>query len=152
MVLYKIPLPIYPHYRILNKNVGSFGTKLTVMIPIDEEEEKLIDNISDTTLHFKRGNTTFNVTMKDIYCYGEVDFTSKEELNQIDNFNFLDYLGAVGVRIWSRYDYLTHSCESTSKRLMWTETFHPSQLALMAHGYLGKPKRILLFNETFRKR
>ena len=59
----------------------------------------------------------------------------------------LDYLEEKGVTIYSNYDYETHSCSSPEKYCLWTETWHPAVLAKMAHGYLGKPKRILLFNQ-----
>ena len=140
------------------------------MIPIDEEEEKLIENNKEdmncenpwervsklvelnaenkSVLTFNRGNRTFSVSMRDIYCYGEVDFEDKDTLNQISEFKFLDYLGEVGVPIYSRYDYKTHSCSSPKQHCLWTETWNPAELAKMAHGYLGKPKRILLFNQN----
>lgn len=142
-----IPLPTCQNYRILCSNIMGCTTRVTIMIPISEQEEKSIDNIRDSTLRFKRGDTSFSVRMKDIYCYGEVDFTSKEDLNQIDSFNFLDYLGISGIHILSKYDYKTHSCKAPNKRLLWTETWRPSVIAQMAHGYLGKPQRVLLFNK-----
>lgn len=120
------------------------------MIPIDENEEKLIDNIDKHTLTFHRGDRTFSVSMKDIYCYGEVDFEDEDILNRISKFKFLDYLGAVGVHIYSGYDYKTHSCSSPKSCCLWTETWNPAELAKMAHGYLDKPKRILLFNQTIK--
>ena len=132
----------------MSKNVSSIRTQLTVMIPIDEEEEKLIDNIDKSVLIFTRGNRTFSVSMRDIYCYGEVDFEDKDTLNQISEFKFLDYLGEVGVPIYSRYDYKTHSCSSSKQHCLWMETWNPAELAKIAHCYLGKPKRILLFNQN----
>lgn len=146
-----IPLPIYQNYRILCSNANGYNIRRTIMIPISEQEEKDIDNIGDSTLKFKRGNMSFSVKMKDIYCYGEVDFTNEEDLDQIDSFNFLDYLGANGIRIYSNYDYKTHSCKASNKKLLWTETWCPSVVAQITHGYLGKPQRILLFNEYVRK-
>lgn len=148
--MYRIPLPISPNYRILNNNRSNIGNRTTIMIPIDENEEKLIDNIGKETLHFNRGNRSFSVQMKDIYCYGEVDFNDKETLDKIEEFNFLDHLGAVGVHIYSGYDYKSHSCTSSISRCMWTETWSPAHLAKMAHGYLGKPQRILLFNQIIK--
>lgn len=121
------------------------------MIPINEEEEKLIDNIDKSTLAFHRGNRSFSVSMRDIYCYGEVNFEDKDTLNQISEFKFLNHLGEVGVHIYSRYNYKTHSCSSPKRHCLWTETWNPAELAKMAHGYLGKPQRILLFNQTIRK-
>ena len=145
--MYHIPLPISPHYRILNSRKIRSEIKSTIMIPINKNEELLIDNIDKQTLHFHRGNRTFSVQMRDIYCYGEVDFNDKNTLDKINNFNFLDYLEEKGVTIYSNYDYETHSCSSPEKYCLWTETWHPAVLAKMAHGYLGKPKRILLFNQ-----
>lgn len=142
-----IPLPTCQDYRILCSSISGRTVRSTIMIPISEQEEKNIDNIRDSILKFQRGNMSFSVRMKDIYCYGEVDFTNKEDLNQIDSFNFLDHLGATGIHIWSQYDYKTHSCKAHNKKLLWTETWHPSVVAQMAHGYLGKPQRILLFNK-----
>ena len=118
------------------------------MIPISEQEEKSIDNIKDSVLKFQRGDISFSVKMNNIYCYGKVDFTNRDDLNQIDSFNFLDYLGASGINIYSNYDYKTHSCSSPKQHCLWTETWNPAELAKMAHGYLGKPKRILLFNQN----
>ena len=120
------------------------------MIPIDENEEMLIDNIDKKILNFNRGDRTFSVQMKDIYCYGEVDFTDKDTLDKINDFKFLDYLEEAGVRICSNYDYETHSCSSPKRYCLWTETWHSAVLAKIAHGYLGKPKRILLFNQTLK--
>ena len=149
-IMHRIPLPIYPDYRILNSNCSRGRTHTTIMIPIDEDEEKLIDNIGKKVLCFHRGNRSFSVKIGDIYCYGEVDFNDKETLDKIAEFSFLDYLDEVGVRIYSRYDYESHSCTSPTNRCMWAETWNPVYLAKMAHGYLGKPQRILLFNQIIK--
>ena len=145
--MYQIALSIFPHYRILNSKKINTGTKSTVMIPIDEDEELLIDNIDKQTLHFHRGDRTFSVQMKDVYCYGEVDFTDKDTLDKINTFNFLDHLETVGAYIYSNYDYKTHSCTSPKRNYLWAESWDTLELTKMAHGYLGKPKRILLFNQ-----
>lgn len=149
--MFQIYLPITPDYRILNINKSVLGTKRTIMIPIDEEEENLIDNIDKSVLIFHRGNRSFSVSMKDIYCYGEVDFNDSNTISKIEKFKFLNYLIDVGIRIYSRYDYNTHSCSSPIRNALWAETFNCATLAKMAHGYLGKPKRILLFNEFTKK-
>lgn len=149
--MFQIPLPIYPTYRILNRNKTNLGTKITVMIPISKKEEKRIDDIGKSTLRFTRGNRTFSVKMSDVYCYGEIDFTDRNTLKEIAEFNFLNNLGAVGVSVYSRYDYDTHSCTSPNKYCLWSETWNPVILTKMAHGFLGKPERILLFNQTIKK-
>lgn len=146
--MYRIPLLTSQTYHILNRNKSKFGTRITIMIGIDEREEELIDNIKGQVLYFRRGDKVFSVSMRDIYCYGEVDFNNDDIIDQIENFGFLDYLDEVGVRVRSRYDYETHSCNSPRRTCLWTETWSPSLLAKMAHGYLGKPERILLFRQS----
>lgn len=146
-----IQLPIYQNYRILCKNIGSFGTTRTVMIPITEKEEKRIDNIGDSIINFDRGSRSFSIKMKDIYCYGEINFNDEDDLTAIDNFHFLDYLTLSGIHIPSNYNYSTHSCKSNLKVPLSTETWTPSVVAKIAHGYLGKPQRVLLFKEHTKK-
>lgn len=146
-----IHLPIYPNYRILCKNDSSFGIIKTVMIPINEKEEKHIDNIGDSIINFDRGDRSFSITMKDIYCYGEIDFNNEDDLAAINNFHFLDYLTLSGIHIPANYDYKTHTCKSNIKLPLHTETWTPSAVAKVAHGYLGKPQRILLFKEHISK-
>lgn len=146
-----IPLPTCQDYCILCSSANGGTIRRTIMIPISEQEEKRIDDIKDSTLKFQRGDMSFSVRMGDIYCYGEVNFTNEEDLNQIDSFDFLDHLGARGIYIWSQYDYKTHSCKAPNKRILWTETWSPAVVAQIAHGRLAKPQRILLFNNYIRK-
>lgn len=148
--MFEIPMPISQNFHILNSNRSPIGCRRTIMIAISEEEESLIDNIGDRSLAFHRGDKSFSVKRKDVYCYGEVDFKDKDTLDAIDKFKFLDYLGAVGVHIYSKYDYDKHCCYSPMRRAMWTETWSPADLAKYAHGCLKKPERILLFNETIK--
>ena len=117
------------------------------MTYITEDEETIIDNLKDGILKLNRGNRTFSISMKQIHCYGEVNFHNQDDLNTIENFNFLNYLDEVGIHIYSRYNYETHSCSSPKRYLLLTETWSPSELAKMAHGYIGKPQRIILFNQ-----
>lgn len=118
------------------------------MIPIsEEEEEEEIDNIDKNLLFFERGNKRFSVTMRDIYCYGQIDFNDKNTIEKINDFNFLDYLGASGIPIYSNYNYTTHSCYTPKRYCLYTETWSPLDLVKLAHGYLGKPQRILLFRQ-----
>lgn len=119
----------------------------TIMTYIDEDEESIIDNLKDGILKLDRGDRTFSISMKQIHCYGEVDFHKQDDLNTIENFKFLNYLGGVGIHIYSNYDYDSHSVTSPKRHALWTETWSPSELAKMAHGYIGKPQRIILFNQ-----
>lgn len=145
--MFMIPVPISRNFHILNNNRSNRTNKQTIMIAISEDEETTIDNIGDSNINFTRGNRIFSVTMKDIYCYGEVDFNDEDILNKINSFKFLNHLDAKGVNIPAGYNYNTNTCDSTSRRLKWSETWSPAELAKFAHGCLNKPKRILLFNQ-----
>lgn len=140
-------MPIHKDYHFLCSNRSRYRTVSTIMTYITEEEESLIDNLKDKTLQLTRGNRVFNIKMNQIHCYGEVNFESQEDLDTIDGFKFLDFLGCVGIHIYSMYNYKTHSCSSPKRYALWTETWSPSELAKMAHGYIGKPQRIILFNQ-----
>lgn len=142
----QIPLPTYNDFYVLNKRKLDRGTLLTIMIPINEEEEQLIDKIDNRDLKFERGKEIFTVRINDIHCYGEIDFTDENTLDDIYDFKFLNYLGGVGVKIYSNYDYNTHCCYSPKPFLVSHETWNPLKLVIMAHGYLNKPQRVLLFD------
>lgn len=138
-------MPITPEYRILCNN-GDIGRGCQiVMTYISEHEENQLDNLSDKILVLERGDKTFNIQMHRVYCYGKVDFNNDDDLNIIENFNFLNHLGAVGVHIYADYDYESHTCSSPTNHYKWTETWSPSHLARYAHGCLNKPERIVLF-------
>lgn len=143
-------MPISKNYHTLNINHSNGCNRNTIMIAITEEEEELIDNIDKQTLQFERGDKIFNITMNDIFCYGEVNFKDKSTLADIDKFKFLNYLNEVGVRVYSNYDYDNHVCYSPKKHWLWAETNSPAYLAKFAHGSLGKPKRILLFSQVMK--
>lgn len=117
------------------------------MTAITEKEENLIDNLKDDIIELHRGNRTFSISRRQIYCYGIVDFDNQDDLDTIEKFKFLTHLGVMGQHIYSNYNYKTHTCSSNKNRLLWTETWSPSQLARFAHGSLNKPERIILFSQ-----
>lgn len=141
-----MPMSYLPYHILCSHKSEAKNVKI-IMTEISEEEENKIDNIGNNTLQIIRGSITFNITGKQIYCYGEVDFDSQEDLDVIENFNFLNHLGSVGISFVANYDYNEHACYSDIKGIQWTETWSPSLLAQFAHATLGKPQRILLFKQ-----
>lgn len=140
--VFKIPMPITPHYHTLI-NVRSNGKyKVVIMSSLSSDEEKDLDNNDRVTI--KRGDKIFNINYKDVYCYGDVDLYS-DDLDVMEEFDFCKHLIGVGKRIYANYDYETHTCSSNCKRAKWTETTNPIDLIIYAHGCLGKPKKIILF-------
>lgn len=144
---HEIPLVSTLSYFILATYKTNKKLTQVIMSKISKEEEDEIDKLRDRTITLERGNRTFIVSAKQIYCYGEVDFNSQKDLDTIDTFKFLGHLGGVGIHINSNYNYDTHSCSSPKSVPLWAETWIPSFLARYAHGHIGKPKRIILFNQ-----
>ena len=142
-------MPITPNYRILTniRNNKDKIIKQIIMTYITEEEELLLDNIKDNYVNLDRENRTFTIKVNNIFCYGDVDFHNDDDLNTINSFKFLNHLDAVGVKIYSNYDYETHTCSSPNKTLLYTETFQPIDLVKYAHGCLNKPKKLILFSQ-----
>ena len=138
-------MPITQTYRILCNNRESLKRHQVIMTHISKEEEHIIDKIVNAHILLIRGDKQFKITKKQIYCYGEVDFNSEEDLDQIDKFDFLNYLGSRGLAVPSDYDFETHSCYPETKGVKWTETWTPSIITKYAYACLNKPKRIVLF-------
>ena len=138
-------MPITPEYRILCEVGEGIKKSQVIMTYINEDEETVIDELKDKILHITRGEKTFEISINKVLCYGEVNFTNKDDLDVIETFTFLNHLGAVGIKFPYNYDYETHSCQSPRKTWQWTETWSPSTVAKFAHASLGKPERIVLF-------
>uniref|UniRef100_A0AAU8MIC6 Uncharacterized protein n=1 Tax=Geladintestivirus 2 TaxID=3233134 RepID=A0AAU8MIC6_9CAUD len=138
-------------YHILcdDKTKGKLIRRI-YMTSITEKEEEELDNMK-TYITINKSSKSFYLHRNQIYCYGDVDFHKEEDLNQIDSFDFLYFLKETGIPIYSNYNYDTHSCSLINNKLMWTETWKPSVLAKMAHGYIGKPRKIIIFYQDIKQ-
>lgn len=143
-------MPISQNYHILHSNKKENKVVQIIMIEINEKEEEQLDNIKDEIIKFTSGDKIFKISNKNIICYGEINLEDENNVNLISNFNFLNYLGSTGVSFVSNYNYKTHSCTSPKRKCLWTETWNPLDLFKFAHASLGKPKRILLFNQMIK--
>lgn len=144
-------MPTTQNFRILCSNRGLNSDYQIVLSYLTKEEEIRIDNLGNGRIILPRGDKKFEVKLNKIFCYGEVNFYSDEDLDTIDDFHFLDYLGAKGIPIPSDYDYETHSCMPPNNILRWRETWSPSELVRYSHACLGKPDRIILFVNLLKK-
>lgn len=139
-------MPFSKDYHIVSFNkTNRLCKEIVVMTSISKEEEDLLDEGKD--IKIDRGNRTFTVQAKKIYCYGEVNFNNgSNDLAEINTFNFLEHLdNFTGACICSDYDYKNHECHSPIKQYRYTHTWQPARLCQYAHGCLKKPKRIVLF-------
>jgi hypothetical protein len=120
------------------------GKELVILTYLTQEEENILDEQNEIIL--KRANKTFSIRKNNIYCYGDVDLNEgSDDSKEIANFDFLDYLNGIGIKIPSDYNYEHHVCYSPLKKYRITETWKPDVLVRYAHGCLNKPKKILLF-------
>lgn len=142
-------MPISKDYHIVHFNkTNRLNKEIIVMTSISKEEEDLLDEGKD--IEINRGNRTFIIKHKKLYCYGEVDFTNgSNDLTEINTFNFLEHLdNFTGVCICSDYDYEHHECHSPIEQYRYIHTWQPAKLCQYAHACLKKPKRIVLFRTT----
>lgn len=141
-------MPIFKDYHLLSSHKEIGQHKIMIyMTYITKEDEELLDNNKE--LELVRGNLKFKVNLNNTYCYGEVDFhNGSDDMYDIEDFNFLDYLNTSGIHIRNGYDYENHECTSVEQRCGWTETWNPAIVAQFAHGCLGKPDRIILFRKV----
>ena len=138
-------MPILKDYQTIVAHTSRDRVYHQVLITyITKEEEDKIDN--GETIVLQRGNQTFSVSTKNIYCYGEIDFKNgSDDLNLIDDFNWLEHLGLHGIDIPSDYDYNEHACYSPNPSYRTYDTTVPSKVVKWKHGLLGKPKRVVIF-------
>lgn len=148
-----IKLPVRKDYYGINTWKSMGRTIAVVMTSITEEEENSIDHNED--LGITRGGVYFRVKPKNIYCYGEVDFSDgSDDLYTVDTFDWTDHCIEKGLPVYSNYDFKTHTCQSDLKRPRWHDSFSCAKVAQQAYAFIGKPKRIVIFkyNEPERRK
>ena len=111
---------------------GSKNGETVKMRAISEEEEFYIDkkNYKD-----------------DIYFYGEVNLNDKDDLDTIRNYNFVD--NKLRSMIFSNFNYnkgLYTAIEGVPKH---GATTNPVEWFKYNHCLLGKPKRVIVYMNSF---
>lgn len=139
----QIQLPIRKDYYDITSFIRKGYRVAVVMTSLTEKEELAIDD--GKTIQLDRGNCTFYVGPKDVYCYGEINFHNhSEDMDVISEFPWFNTYEDHGVCIPARYNYETHTAK-TENKLQWFDTTRPERIAQYAHGFIGKPKRTIIF-------
>lgn len=140
-----IPMPIFTEYQvIICHTISIHRQERILMIPINEEEELLLDK--GKTLNIDRGKLRLSIAPKDVQFYGEIDFTEgSDDLEEIDTAKWFVNPSIPNVCIPSDYDYKTHTCNSPLKAYRWYDTCSPAKIVKYKHACLGKPERVLIF-------
>ena len=129
---------------ILSHFKDSFCGYSIVMEAITEKEEKRIDKSPvyyDSLRHELKNGII--IEGKDIYAYGQIDFTKEEDINLIKRLNFTYEGGNNWVETSFNYDDGTiTSIDGISKGSV---TYDPVLWAKYNHVRIGKPERIIIY-------
>lgn len=114
------------------------------MVGVTEEECNKIRK--GKTIIVEKEENKFKILPENIYCFGKIDFTDgSEDMDQLDDFNWLNQLITRGVCIPADYDYETHCCFSPRKTYRWYDTFSTALVCQYKHAVLGKPENVCIF-------
>lgn len=133
----KISLPSDRPYSVVY-NTLEYGRKMSIVIaPITKEQEDCLDTGKGTYI----GNLP--VSNKLTYGFGEINFEDKNDLEFIQEFDWInDVKGAI---IPANYDYETHTCETMSLGIGHEETHDNIKLIKYHYARINKPKRCIIF-------
>jgi hypothetical protein len=114
------------------------------MEAITEKEEKRIDNSPkyfDSLRHeLKNG---YIIEGKDIYAYGQLDFTKDDDVDLIKRLNFTYDGGNNWVE--TSFDYENGTITSIDGIAKGSVTYDPVLWAKYNHVKIGKPERIIIY-------
>ena len=118
---------------------------LIIMSPITEQEEKDIDKAEKLTgaIYYKKADGKI-VEAKNIYLYGEVDFTNKDDIALIKKFNLIDEEGAF---IKTNFDFTNGNFTTVDKKSMDSITYNSLLWFKYCYCLIGKPTRIIVYKD-----
>ena len=139
------PLIKKKHYHTMGCLIKTGGrVSPIIMAPIDEIEEHALDERTSFTI--TRGDTTFVIGPTNVKYYGTIDFHSgSEDYAILEESTLFHTMGFQGAAMPANYDYEKHCCYSDRMRALWFDTVNAAMLGQYAHGILGKPKRVVIF-------
>jgi hypothetical protein len=106
------------------------------MRPITEEDEQNLDKWECINVDGKR------IDKKDIYCYGEINLSSNDDVEYIKKFSLLDTDN--GGTIHSNFNY-QEGCALIEGIAKTHPTFDIVEWFKYNHCLIGKPTRIIIY-------
>nr|UVN01071.1 MAG: hypothetical protein [Bacteriophage sp.] len=106
------------------------------MRPITEEDEQNLDKWECINVDNKR------IDKKDIYCYGEINLSSNDDVEYIKKFSLLDTDN--GGTIHSNFNY-QEGCAIIEGIAKTYPTFDIIEWFKYNHCLIGKPTRIIIY-------
>jgi hypothetical protein len=106
------------------------------MRPITEQDEQNLDKWECINVDGKR------IDKKDIYCYGEINLSSNDDVEYIKKFSLLDTDN--GGTIHSNFNY-QEGCAIIERIAKTYPTFDIIEWFKYNHCLIGKPTRIIIY-------
>lgn len=132
-------------YRIKDRVVHKI-----LMAPITEQQEFHLDNNDSITIVINNEERT--IEKKKVFFYGNIDFSAdSDDLAVIENMNLIPRDSMRGVCIPSKYSYKNHTAVGNYIGPYWYDTTRTDLLLKFKHGCLGKPERIIVWQENGNK-
>ncbi len=127
--------------KIKNKYIN------VVMMPITALQESRIDKSKNYygEIKFDIDNNRF-IMAKDIYLYGEVDFENESDLDSIEKFKLINDEGGW---VYSNFDFDNGNYTVIDNQIKGYYTYDVLLWFMFNYVRLGKPKRIIVFNEEY---
>lgn len=109
----------------------------TIMRPITEEQENQLDDKEFVTFDGHKVNKA------NIYCYGEINVNSQEDLNYIKKFNIIDYDAPNSIHVNYNFDEGNVVIEGNIAKVY--HCYNPIDWFKYNYLLIGKPKRIIIY-------
>lgn len=135
-------MPIYRDYHIIYRNTNSISPFNIIITHLSKEEEIKLESLKDDNIILVRGNKTFNVSKKKIFCYGDIDFNNEDDIAIINNIKFVN---DKPIHLPSDYDFASHECRPKTKGVKYYESWDEAKICKYAYACIGKPNKIILF-------
>lgn len=122
--------------RAILCRIENYNAYFVVVKAITKEDEALLDengyiNIDGT-----------NISKKDIYCYGEINLSSQDDIEYIRKFNLIDTNN--GGNIHSNFDY-EKGIVTYEEVIKTYPTFNVIEWFKYNYCLIGKPDRIIIY-------
>lgn len=122
---------ILSRIKVMGNNV------FTVMLPLTEEQEKVLDRDERIEIDNKI------ITKDNIYCYGEIDVNNPEDIAYIKKFNIINLDSSNSV--YSNYDYDTGEVIVEGNVAKTHDCYDVVKWFKYNYLLIGKPNRILIY-------
>lgn len=119
---------------------------IVIMEAITEEEEQRIDKAPKyygEIRHVRSDN--YIIHAKDIYLYGEVDFSNKEDIKNIERFKLIDDDYNACNWIYTNFDFDKGCFTTIDEVAKGAPTWNALRWFMYNYVLIGKPQRVIVY-------